>query len=297
LGGALALDYEAAERSIGNLTGEIRELAELPREQGIMRTAAAIVELANTTMEGALRVMTVERGFDPREFALVPFGGAGPIHACELADRLHMETILVPRYPGVLSALGCLVADRMRHYSRTVMVPAGAESFQLLESTARDLERTARTDLQRESSSPILARSLDLRYAGQSYELNVPWEEVGLTRVERAFHEAHERRFTYSSPDLGVEVVAVRIAATVPSPKPVQTAQEGEPHKPNPTSEERVVFAGEYVQAQIFLRDELRAAAEVEGPAVVSQTDCTTVIPPGWVGRIDPYLALILNRR
>ena len=297
LGGALSLDYDAAEHSIESLTGRIRDVARLPREQGIMRTAEAIVELANTTMEGALRVMTVERGFDPREFVLVPFGGAGPVHACELAERLHIETILVPRYPGVLSALGCLVADRMRHYSRTVMVSAGAESLKLLESAAKSLERMATADLKAESSIPILARSLDLRYAGQSYELNVPWEERDLTGAERAFHEAHERRFTYSIRDSDVEVVAVRIAATVPSPKPLLEAQEGDPHQPDPTSVERVVFAGKSVRARIFLRDALRAAAEVEGPAVVSQSDCTTVIPPGWVGRIDPYMALILQQR
>ncbi len=296
LGGGLALDYDAAERSIAGLASRIPELAELPREQGVTRTAEAIVELANTTMEGALRVMTVERGFDPRDFALTPFGGAGPVHACELADRLHIETIVAPRYPGVLSALGCLVADRMRHYSRTVMVPAKAGSLELLESAAADLERVARADLREESSNPALARSLDLRYAGQSYELTVPWDEGTLTQPARAFHEAHERRFTYSSPEADVEVVAVRVAATVASPKPAQAAREGTPHKPKAASEAPVFFGGKFVQTQLFSRDELRAAAEIEGPAIVSQTDCTIVIPPGWAGRIDPYMALILTR-
>lgn len=296
LGDRLALDYEAAERSIADLARRIPELAGLPREQGVTRTAEAIVELANTTMEGALRVMTVERGFDPREFALVPFGGAGPVHACELAERLHIDTIVAPRYPGVLSALGCLVADRMRHYSRTVMVPAKAESLQVLEVAVTELERIARADLREESSNPALARWLDLRYAGQSYELTVPWEEAGLAQAERAFHEAHERRFTYSTPESAVEVVAVRVAATVASRKPAQSARQGTPHKPKAKSKAPVFFGGEFVETQLFSRDELEASAEVEGPAIVSQTDCTIVIPPGWRGRVDPYMALILTR-
>ncbi|MCY4108630.1 MAG: hypothetical protein OXG11_06345 [Chloroflexi bacterium] len=124
----------------------------------------------------------------------------------------------------------------------------------------------------------------------------MPWEEAGLAQAERAFHEAHERRFTYSTPESAVEVVAVRVAATVASPKPAQAARQGNPHNPTAEAEAPVFFGGEFVQTPIFSRDDLQASAQVQGPAIVSQTDCTIVIPPGWRGRIDPYMALILTR-
>ena len=296
LGGALTLDSRAAARAIATLTERLPELANLPQQDGIVRAAAAIVELANTTMEGALRLITVERGYDPREFVLVPFGGAGPVHACDLAERLHMDTILVPRYPGVLSALGCVVADRMRLYSRTVMVPDEPGSHGVLERTATELEGIARSDLRREPSDPVLKRSLDLRYVGQSYELNVPWNEAGVAAAVKEFHTAHDKRFTYSDPELDVEVVSVRVEASVLSPKPVQAPQNAPTSRPLPASVGEVVFGAEWVKTPIYIRDDLVCGAEFHGPAVVAQTDCTTVVSPGWTGRVDPFEALVLTR-
>ncbi len=297
LGGALSLDRELAEAGIAALAERIPDLRSVGPSTAIRHTALAIVELANTSMESALRLITVERGYDPRDFTLVAFGGAGPVHACDLAARLHIPRVLIPRYPGVLSALGCLTADRMRAYSRTVMVPAVDKHLPEIERLAAELESTARLDLKAESARPDLQRALDMRYQGQSHELTVPWEGAGLEAPLGAFHAQHERRYTYSDECLPVEIVSVRVVGTVPSPRLPHALAEIEEHTVAAGHTVSVAFEAGEVQTALLDREHLRAGARFDGPAVLTQSDCTTVIPPGWTAAVDRNLSILLTRQ
>lgn len=297
LGGSLALDWPLAEAAIGDLAARIPDLQNLDPSDAILHTALAIVELANTSMESALRLITVERGYDPREFTLVAFGGAGPVHACDLAGRLHIPRVLIPRYPGVLSALGCLTADRMRAYSRTVMTPAAEEHVPEIERLAAELESTARLDLKAESDRPDLQRALDMRYQGQSYELTVPWERTGFETALKAFHAQHERRYTYSDYTLPVEIVSVRVVGSVPSPGLPHATVEFEDHAVLTEHSISVTFIGGEVKATMLDRENLRAGGRFDGPAVLTQDDCTTVIPPGWTAAVDRNLSILLTHQ
>ncbi|MDP6349336.1 MAG: hydantoinase/oxoprolinase family protein [Chloroflexota bacterium] len=296
LGGTLQLDRDLAGKAVGQLAAAIPDLRDLDPATAIRRTALAILELANTSMEGALRVITVERGYDPREFTLTAFGGAGPVHACDLADRLHIPRVLIPRYPGVLSAMGCLAADRLRAYSRTVMLPAEAAHLPDIERVAAELEDLARADLAAESTAPELARALDMRYLGQSYELAVPWDEPGLDRVLAAFHEAHERRYTYSDESLPVEIVSVRVTGAVASPGLPDAPAAGESPPIAHAEKIAVTFGDAEVEASLLDREALRPGAIFDGPAILTQTDCTTVVPLGWTATVDDHLNLVLTR-
>jgi N-methylhydantoinase A/oxoprolinase/acetone carboxylase beta subunit len=171
----------------------------------LSRKAAAegIIRVANANMERAIRVVSVERGYDPRDFALLAFGGCGGLHACEIAEELGMKTVIVPQQAGALSALGMLLADAVRDYS------AGVLGRKDLEGEFRKLERRAL----RETPGAILQRTADLRYAGQSYELNVPWP------VGTRFHREHKKIYGYSRPDREVETVTIRVRATISTPR------------------------------------------------------------------------------
>ena len=296
LGGTLQLDRDLARQAVGALAAEILDPRDLDPSTATRRTALAILELANTSMEGALRVITVERGYDPREFTLTAFGGAGPVHACDLADRLHMSRVLIPRYPGVLSAMGCLAADRLRAYSRTVMLPAAPRHLPDIERVAAELEDLARADLAAESAAPDLARALDMRYLGQSYELAVPWDEAGLEAVLAAFHAAHERRYTYSDDSLPVEIVSVRVTGVVASLGFSDACPVADAAPVAHVEEIAVTFGDAEVPAGLLDRAALCPGGRIDGPAILTQTDCTTVVPPGWTATVDDRLNLVLTR-
>src|SRR3972149_5635989 len=176
------------------------------------------------------------------------------------------------------------------------MLPARKESVPALLATAKELEGQAQRDLEGESRAPTLRRSLDLRYVGQSYELNVPWEGGGTEGAASAFHGAHERRFTYSAPESPVEIVSVRLAAVVPSAKPPERPRAAREHEPRVESTLRAGFDDREVATRLYLREALDAGAHFEGPAIVSQTDCTTVVAPGWRAEVDAQLGLVLRK-
>ncbi len=297
LGGSLSLDRSLAESAIAELATRIPDLQRLDPADAIRHTSLAIIELANTSMESALRLITVERGYDPRDFTLVAFGGAGPVHACDLASRLHIPCVLIPRYPGVLSALGCLTADRMRAYSRTVMAPAVIEHLPEIDRLAAELESSACLDLKAESDQPHLQRSLDMRYQGQSHELTVPWEGASLEPALKSFHAQHERRYTYSDESLPVEIVSVRVVGSVPSPGLPDSPAEFEEHAVAAENRISVAFSASEVRAALLDRENLRAGARFDSPAILTQDDCTTVVPPGWTAAVDRNLSIVLTRQ
>jgi len=281
LGGALPLDVARARRA----------LAPLARGLGrsVPATAAGIVAVATAVMERAVRVITIERGHDPREFTLVAFGGAGALHAAELAAGLGIRRVYVPRHPGLLSAWGVLTADVVRDSSATLrrIAPDAAT----LARAFAPLARAARAELRRERTARVtLARALDARYVGQSYEVRVPYGP-GWTS---AFHREHQRRYGHAAPDRPIEVVAVRVRARAAGvPVPHDPLPRGGRIRPIAT---RAVHLGGRVRpTPVFRRDDLPVGRRLVGPAIVCEYSATTVVPPGWRLHVDRAGGLVLE--
>jgi N-methylhydantoinase A len=279
LGGEVVLQRELAEKALEALGEEV--------DMGAEEVALGVVQVANTEMVRALRVISVERGLDPREFALLAFGGAGGMHACSLAEELGMKTVLVPKASGVLSALGLAISDLRHDYVRPYLVALEDVDEEEFEEKFKDMENSAAQDLE----DPEQTRRADLRYQGQSFELTV--EADALENLETHFHDAHERRYGYRMDDEPVELVNVRLIATVPVQKP-------EPEELSPTGEatpERREgnFDGEWQEIPVLDREKMGKGSEVEGPAIVEFSESTCVVRPGWRGTIDGVGTLVLE--
>jgi N-methylhydantoinase A len=281
LAGGVDLDAEAAAGAVERLGTQL----------GLetLQTAEGIVRVANQEMIRALRVVTVDRGIDPRDFALMPFGGAGPMHAAALADELGMSRLLCPRASGVLSALGLIASDRRRDTARTVMLAGddltadrvAAEVAALREALAAGLE-----DL-------TVEVTYELRYAGQAFELPVPGpERPDPDELAAGFAEEHERRYGYRDPDAPVELVNIRVAVSVagPSPEP-RAATSGALERRT----RRARFGGEWAEVAV-LRGEPEAGAEAEGPCIFELPEATLVLPPGWQARADDRGTIVAER-
>ncbi len=279
LGGEVVLDRSLAEKALK----QVGEAANMNVED----TALGVVQVANTEMVQALRVISVEKGLDPREFALVAFGGAGPLHACSLAEELGMTTVLVPRASGVLSALGLAVSDVRRDYVTPLLASLDEVKQSRLEDAFEALEQTAADHL----GEPGYTRRADLRYAGQSFELTV--EADDLDALEDRFHESHERRYGYRMDEERVELVNLRLIATVPVEKP--ELDEPEPEGEAEIGRRNANFDGEWVEVPVMDRDRMGKGSEVKGPAVVEFAESTCVVRPGWGGKVDDVGTLILE--
>ena len=294
LAGRLSLDGGAARSALSG----IGQLLSITPEQA----ALGIARVANANMEQALRVVSLERGHDPRDFTLVAFGGAGPLHTCELAEGLGIRTVLIPRLPGALSAWGMLNVDITRDYSRTVMLDTADTPESELDRLLSEIERDARVDLEAAelSATPaIFSASADIRYRGQGYELAIPLEpDDGQTLGDR-FHAAHQRRFDHSHPDWPTELVTLRLRATIPVPRPQLPAAEagGGPDAGHALlgNTTLVTDTGE-TEAPLYDREALLPGNRIDGPAVLAQTDSTTFLPPNRAARVDDHLNLILER-
>ena len=284
----VALDAAAAASAVDRLTPASDQSTETR-----LRAAAGVVAVADAHMERALRVITLERGYDPRDFTLVAFGGAGPLHGCSLAERLEIERVLVPRYPGVLSALGALSGAHVREYATTVLRPATTRSVRALTTAFNRLERNARRDFVG-VGRPRLRRMLDLRYLGQSYELTVPLPGRNLPGAVHAFHRRHHERYAHSRPEAAVEIVVARLLASVEQP-PLPEVQAPVGGRPSSRSTP-VVIDGAFQPARVFRRTELSVGFRAHGPLLVVQDDATTWAPPGWRLEVDQQAALILER-
>jgi N-methylhydantoinase A len=282
LGGEVRLDEERTRERMEAARGKLASLEQF---------ASGILLLAETAMEKAIRVISIERGCDPREFTLVSFGGAGPLHACSMAHSLRIPRVLVPRMPGALSALGILMADTVRDYSRTVMLPAMAA----LERDAHfaELEERGAKDLRAVGLEGIAMRSADLRYAGQGYELNIA---DGDSLMED-FHATHKKRYGYSNPETPVEIVNVRVRFTVQS-APIH----------HPASEERLgdgeqavlklrpmYLSGQWMESKVYSRELLVSGDRFAGPALITEYSSTTVLPPYCTANVDRYGNLIIE--
>jgi N-methylhydantoinase A len=280
LGGAVSLDRERAIAYMEKARGSIPSVEEF---------AAGIVRLVEISMEKAIRVISVERGYDPRDFTLVAFGGGGPLHACSLAHALRIPRVLVPALPGALSAVGILLADAVRDYSRTVMLPAGAS----LEEFFLELEERGRAEFEAEQLDGFALRSVDLRYQGQGYELNVSHSADALT----AFHDLHRRRYGFAKEEHAVEVVNVRVRMVAasepfdPARKPLING-DGQgaitAHRP-------VHFDGKVYDTPVYARQSLVPGDRFCGPAIITEYSSATILPPGDSLHVDALDNLIIE--
>jgi N-methylhydantoinase A len=297
LGGEFALDERRAQRALSGLAHEMSAAAR--RRVSVEEAARGVLSVVNTGMERALRVISVERGFDPRDFALVPFGGAGGLHAVDLARALRIPRIIAPTSAGALSALGALSSDVVKDWSRTVMLAATNDNVAVLERAFREMEREARTTLKREGFDDARQqheRRLGLRYQGQSFELEVKWTK-GIN-IAAAFHRAHLARYGYAQEANSVEIVSARLRSNglvekLREKRTKVTTRDGAFAQPHEYA--NVFFYGRQLRASIYHRDELMTGTHLRSPCIVTEYSSTTLVPTGASAALDSYGNLIIE--
>ena len=307
LGGRMTLDKERADGLLADIAAGIGASAG--------DAALGIIRVVNSNMERAIRAISLERGYDPREFTLIPFGGAGPMHACELAAELGIPRVLVPGHPGILSALGVAIADVVKDYSRTVMLRGADLEPARLETEFHGMEQLARAELVAEglpAGDMAARRFLDVRYVGQSFELTVDCPALDrdddrndgdggrdslAASISGEFYEAHWQRFGYADRALPVEIVNLRLKLELAMDKP---RLEPAPAQDADASHAVIgvagaVFAGGPAATTLYDRERLQTGNRIAGPALLLQLDTTIVVPPGWIGVVDAYGNLLLE--
>ncbi|MCZ6538259.1 MAG: hydantoinase/oxoprolinase family protein [Chloroflexi bacterium] len=315
-GGEMSLDLDAARTAIRTNCAE-------PLGMSVEDAAHGIIEIANTAMVNALRLVSVQRGHDPRDFMLIAFGGAGPAHALRIAEEAGIPRILIPMAPGTASALGLLVTDVRMEGSATLIVRSDevelsrvAAEFERLESAGKEAHRTAASA----SGDPVFERSVEMRYWGQSFELSVPTpdrpeiDDAWMGELIESFHEAHETAYGFRADDEPVELVNLRLTTVGKIARPqmrrldvtgadVSVASKGEravyfaesPDGAQSTGGTRGAGGADsaeskgFVQTTVYDRAKLPAGAEFSGPAIVEESDCTTVVHPGWDVTVDDF--------
>ena len=301
LGGEIELDVEAARQAI-------QEKCADPLKLDLVEAAHGIVEIANAAMVNALRLVSVQRGYDPRDFVLTAFGGAGPVHANRLAAEIDAPTTVIPMSPGTTSAMGLLVTDLKHDYSTTLIQHIDQLDTAAVEETYRELEAQGGASLEREGVRPEdinFLRQVDTRYIGQSYELTVPLpaEQLDASKIDRVleqFHIEHDRAYGYSAPSEPVEFVNLRLTAIGKIAKPRLRELEGDNTDIAAAQKAtRSVYFAEshgYVECPIYDRYRLGPDCVLTGPAIVEEIDSTTVIHPGYSAQVDRFGNLILTR-
>lgn len=255
--------------------------------------AAGIVSVINANMEKAIRVVSIERGYDPRQFALVAFGGAGGMHACELAQALRIPRVIVPAYPGALSALGILISDVVKDHSRTVLLRVRELPLKELDRLYADLKSKLGAELDQEGwqGRVIFEKSCDLRYRGQGYELNLAFGKDVIPR----FHAEHKRRYGYSSPEREVEIVTVRLRGRVASSEKLTRLKIESKAGKLKESSAQVWFSGRRHKTLVLPRESLKPGKPHRGPTIVTEYSATTVVPPGHKFHTDKAGNLIIE--
>lgn len=299
LGGEISLDVDAARSAIEERCGR-------PLGMDVVDVAHGIVEIANAAMAGALRRISIQRGFDPRDFALVAFGGAGPLHANRLAAELEIPTVIVPRSPGTFSAMGLLATDLKHEFSTTSIERLDNLDTEVLASTFETLGQQGRRALERDrvpANDMRFERVLDLRYVGQSYDLAISVHDAAFspterTRLAEAFHHEHERVYGFNAPGEPIEVVTLRLSATGEITKPSlrRVEKHSDPDAARKSVRE-IYFAekGDFVRTPVLDRYKLGADCRFEGPAVVQEMDSTTLVHPGYTAHVDSFGNLLIE--
>src|SRR5579864_1354746 len=273
LGGEFELDLPRTQEMVQ------RWLKQSGSRLSVEGFAAGIVRVINANMEKAIRVVSIERGYDPRQFALVAFGGAGGMHACELAQALRIPRVIVPAYPGALSALGILISDVVKDHSRTVLMRVRELPLKELDALYADLKGKLSAELTQEGwqGKAVFEKSCDLRYRGQGYELNLPF---GKDVIQR-FHAEHKRRYGYSSPEREVEIVTVRLRGRAASTEKLSKLKIENKAGKLKESSAQVWFSGKKHNTPVLPRESLKPGKVHRGPAIVTEYSATTVVPPG----------------
>ncbi|MGM0560562.1 MAG: hydantoinase/oxoprolinase family protein [Pseudomonadota bacterium] len=299
LDGAMTLDVEASRKVIQPLADQMGFSVE--------KTAQGMLGIVTANMVRAIRAISVERGHDPRDCTLMPFGGAGPLHANAVAKALGVSEVIVPLSPGILCAQGLVVADLKEDFVRSHRAPLTQESLAALQDILDDLVEEAQRWFEHEQIAPKQRRiqlSLDMRYIGQNFELRVPIDIdesnpklPDAEQLHKAFFRAHEANYGFHNPDDPVEAVNLRMTARGELPSlPIPPVPEGASSSPNPVERRPVWFeAEEAVETPVYRRTDLAPGCRIEGPAVIDQFDATLLVYPGDVARVDDSLSLILE--
>lgn len=297
LGGAMPLDREAAERAVSDKVAK-------PLGYDAVRAADAVIQVANANMADAVRLVSIRRGYDPRDFCLVAFGGAGSVHAAHLARELDIPAVVVPPYPGITSALGCLLLDVRHDLFRTYLTSAEGASSEALEREFEKLEEEARERLAVEGITGErvhLRRLMDMRYVGQWRSLTAPVSTPlgeNLDASLARFHEEHQREYSFSDLDQRVEIYGLRVVGLGLVDKPEFPRLESGGALAAAKSGEREVYFGEaggFRTTAVYDRAALAAGTTFDGPAIVEQMDSTVVVPPDWRAEVDDYGNIVLR--
>ena len=295
LGGEFKLDEERARVALTQLASDLSRVS--GRRCSVTAAAEGVLSVANTNMERALRHISVERGHDPRQFALLPFGGAGGLHAVELARALRIPTIIVPAAPGALSAVGVLVADVIKDQSRTVMLTYQQKQIAKLGKVFGEMEKEAAAVLRAEGFSRSRQRherSFAMRYRGQSFELEVR-DTTG--DLAASFHRTHRDRYGYAQEQSAIEIVSARLrsfglVAKLDQQRLPASSQRG---KTKPHDKATAHLDGSKAEIALYRRAELLAGAKLQTPCIVTEYSATTLIPPGSTAHIDDFGNLLIK--
>ena len=291
LGGEFKLDEERARAALDRLAGDLSRVT--GKRMSVIAAAEGVLSVANTNMERALRHISVERGHDPRQFALLPFGGAGGLHAVELARALRLPTIILPNAPGTLSAVGVLVADVVKDQSRTVMFAYNSKAVEHLPQVFREMEREAATVLRREgfpASRQRHERALAMRYRGQSFELIIT-KTTG--NVAATFHRAHRERYGYAQEQSEIEIVSARVrsAGLVKKLPPRKIATAKAPVK----QQVMAYLGGRKTEVTMYKRDDLGPGRKLRTPCIVTEYSATTLIPADAKAQVDQFGNILIE--
>ncbi len=296
LGGRMAIRHDLAAAAIDRLASKLG--------MSRMATADGIIAVVTANMARAIRVISVQRGYDPRDYSLVAFGGAGPLHAVRLAQALDMRRIVVPRNPGILCAMGLLLTDLRADFAVTRLSLLGDAAMAGVGAAFRELDAMASAWFAAEgiaAGDRRIKRTVDMRYAGQNYELPVAVPEEGdiLSALARGFAEAHQRIYGFVAEEDPVQLVTFRVEASGVVPKARFEAQaDSGADASGALAGSRTVWmaeADDFVECPVYRRDLLRAGNRFSGPAVIEQMDATTVVPAGWMARVEPFSNIVLE--
>jgi N-methylhydantoinase A len=299
LGGRMLIDQSKAKGAVAVLADRLG--------LDVMATAQGIVSVVTANMAKAIRLISVQRGHDPRDYTLVAFGGAGPLHSARLARELEMPRVLIPRHPGILCALGLLMTDLQTNYAQSRLMTFGRDTLSAMMDVFSDLERRAHGWFVAEAIAAEdrrIRRTIDMRYAGQNYELSIPMpdglrDEALLAALQRGFEQAHQQMYGYIAPEEPIQAVTFRIEATgavrqaeigqhAPAQQPLESALIGK-------RDVWLAESGGFVFCPVYDRERLGPGHRLSGPAVIEQMDATTLVLPGQTSAVDPYLNIIVE--
>ena len=297
LGGKMKIYPERSHRVLKNIATKIGKT--------LLEAASGILQIANANMEKALRVISIERGFDPRDFALISFGGAGGMHAIDIAASLNMASVVVPKNAGVLSALGLLMADSIKDYTRSILKTMEVLTKKELDEYFFELQKKSIQDMKKEGfgeENIQISFFLDLRYLGQSYEITRPYRigNADIRTIVHAFHNAHQRLYSYHHLERPVELVNIRLKTIGVSKKirfRKKHLQQANPPKQALLKNQKLYYKGNEYRASVYLREYLEPGNRISGPALIVDKESTTFLPPAYGLKIDGLWNLIMGKK